>query len=310
MKSKVAVVALCVCVILAVLGVVLGKSPALENTELPPSVSEKILSSQEISSESEASSAEVSTPAKTTTPKEEYESMYGKPQWLVCDQTYHILRAEDGTLTTETGKAPIYTRGDFKAEVMDVHVSDTLEYGLTQEDGSFTYSVDGDCTIDESGKITNPNYVLAYVTLRLNYEGTADYIEFLVGECDVVQYNLDGYPLGGGENASDKTILENGVAVSTTEEEDPRNSGHVWVRPGEPRDVLIVVLIQNKFSYVVVDDEAAAKDGVSNLNVMEQNYATGVYEEMAFKYAITISSSGTQMAAFNVTEIVNDWFKG
>lgn len=72
MKSKAAVVALCVCVILAVLGVVLGKSPALENTELPPSVSEKILSSQEISSESEASSAEVSTPAKTTTPKEEY----------------------------------------------------------------------------------------------------------------------------------------------------------------------------------------------------------------------------------------------
>ena len=65
MKSKAAVVALCVCVILAVLGVVLGKSPALENTELPPSVSEKILSSQEISSESEASSAEVSTPAKT-----------------------------------------------------------------------------------------------------------------------------------------------------------------------------------------------------------------------------------------------------
>lgn len=71
MKSKAAVVALCVCVILAVLGVVLGKSPALENTELPPSVSEKILSSQEISSESEASSAEVSTPAKTMTPKEE-----------------------------------------------------------------------------------------------------------------------------------------------------------------------------------------------------------------------------------------------
>ena len=147
MKSKAAVVALCVCVILAILGVVLGKSPALENTELPPSVSEKILSSQEISSESEVSSAEVSTHAKTMTPKEEYESMYGKPQWLVCDQTYHILRAEDGTLTTETGKAPIYTRGDFKAEVMDVHVSDTLEYGLTQEDGSFTYSVNGDCTI-------------------------------------------------------------------------------------------------------------------------------------------------------------------
>lgn len=48
MKSKAAVVALCVCVILAILGVVLGKSPALENTELPPSVSEKILSSQEI----------------------------------------------------------------------------------------------------------------------------------------------------------------------------------------------------------------------------------------------------------------------
>ena len=173
MKSKAAVVALCVCVILAVLGVVLGKSPALENTELPPSVAEEILSSEETSSESKTSSAEVSTPAKAMTPKEEYESMYGKPQWLACDQTYHILRAEDGTSTTETGEVPIYTRGDFKAEVIDVHVSDTLEYGLTQEDGSFTYSVNGDCTMDESGKITNPDYVLAYVTLRLNYEGTA-----------------------------------------------------------------------------------------------------------------------------------------
>lgn len=59
MKSKVAIIALCVCVILAVLGVVLGKSPALKNTELPPSISEEILSSQETSSESEASSEEV-----------------------------------------------------------------------------------------------------------------------------------------------------------------------------------------------------------------------------------------------------------
>ena len=75
----------------------LGKSPALENTELPPSVSEEILSSQEISSENEASSAEVSAPAKTMTPKEEYERMYGKPQWLACDQMYHILCTEDGT---------------------------------------------------------------------------------------------------------------------------------------------------------------------------------------------------------------------
>lgn len=90
MKSKAAVVALCVCVILAILGVVLGKSPALENTELPHSVSEEILSAEETSSESKASSAEVSTPAKAMTPKEEYESMYGKPQWLACDQTYHI----------------------------------------------------------------------------------------------------------------------------------------------------------------------------------------------------------------------------
>ena len=88
MKSKAAVVALCVCVILAVLGVVLGKSPALENTELPPSVSEKILSSQEISSESEASSAEVSTPAKTTTPKEE-SSGTRRPCWwhpMICSR--------------------------------------------------------------------------------------------------------------------------------------------------------------------------------------------------------------------------------
>lgn len=56
MKSKAAVVALCVCVILAILGVVLGKSPALENTELPHSVSEEILSAEETSSESKASS--------------------------------------------------------------------------------------------------------------------------------------------------------------------------------------------------------------------------------------------------------------
>ena len=77
MKSKVAIIVLCVCVILVALGVALGKSPALENTELPPSVSDEILSSEETSSESKASSAKVSTPAKAMTPKEEYESMYG-----------------------------------------------------------------------------------------------------------------------------------------------------------------------------------------------------------------------------------------
>ena len=66
------------------------------------------------------------------------------------------------------------------------------------------------------------------------------------------------------------------MAVSTTEEERPPcNSGHVWVRPGGTRDVLIVVLIQNKFSYVVVNDEAAAKTAFRIWRVMEQNYDSG-----------------------------------
>ena len=94
MKSKAAVVALCVCVILAVLGVVLGKSPALKIQNCRPSVSEKILSSQEISSESEASSAEVSTPAKTMTPKEEYEKyVWGNRNgWCVTRRIIFCVR--------------------------------------------------------------------------------------------------------------------------------------------------------------------------------------------------------------------------
>lgn len=93
MKSKAAVVALCVCVILAVLGVVLGKSPALENTELPPSVSEKILSSQEISSESEASSAEVSTPAKPRRPKKNMKVYMGNRNgWCVTRRIIFCVR--------------------------------------------------------------------------------------------------------------------------------------------------------------------------------------------------------------------------
>lgn len=38
-----------------------------------------------------------------------------------------------------------------------------------------------------------------------------------------------------------------------------------------------------------MNDEAAAKDGVSNLEVMEQNYATGVYEETAFKWYLLVT---------------------
>lgn len=305
MKSKAAVVALCVCVILAVLGVVLGKSPALKNTELPPSISEEILSSQETSSESEASSEEVSIPAKNMTPKEEYESMYGKPQWLACDQTYHILCAEDGTLTTETGEAPIYHADNgLNIEVTDVHASNALEYGLTEEDGWFGE----ECGLDESGTITNPDYVFVYTTLRLTYNGKIDHMEFLAGNTGLAQYNLDGYTLDASENRCNKHILQSGIAEKTTAEEDPRDSGHIWVHAGETRDVLCVMLMRNNFTFVITDYEAAKRDGVHDLLDEEKYYMLATYEENEFKYAFTISDYGVTAVEFDVTEIVSDWF--
>ena len=244
--------------------------------------------------------------AKSMTPKELYENTYDrKPEWMKSRQTYHILREDDGTLTTESGEAPVYHADNgLNIEVTDVHASNTLEYGLTEEDGWFGE----ECGLDESGTITNPDYVFVYTTLRLTYNGKIDHMEFLGSDVRLIQYNLDGYVLDASENRCNKHILQSGIAEKTTTEEDPRDSGHIWVHAGETRDVLCVMLMRNDFTFVITDYEAAKRDGVQNSFDEEEHYALTTYEENAFKYAFTIDDYGVTAAEFDVTEIVNDWF--
>lgn len=220
-------------------------------------------------------------------------------------QSYHILREDDGTLTTESGEAPIYHADNgLNIEVTDVHASNALEYGLTEEDGWFGE----ECGLDESGTITNPDYVFVYTTLRLTYNGKIDHMEFLAGNTGLAQYNLDGYTLDASENRCNKHILQSGIAEKTTAEEDPRDSGHIWVHAGETRDVLCVMLMRNNFTFVITDYEAAKRDGVHDLLDEEKYYTLATYEENEFKYAFTISDYGVTAVEFDVTEIVNDWF--
>lgn len=202
-KGKVIVpLALCVCAILIVIGIALGNNPmrssigqgqsaevifseeskasessdAAESTESAASSSEDSnagLTSEQIamgdnddSSTYNGPSEEMLALAKSMTPKELYENTYDrKPEWMKSRQTYHILREDDGTLTTESGEAPVYHADNgLNIEVTDVHASNTLEYGLTEEDGWFGE----ECGLDESGTITNPDYVfVCEMTLRL-----------------------------------------------------------------------------------------------------------------------------------------------
>ena len=342
-KGKVIVpLALCVCAILIVIGIALGNNPmrssigqgqsaevifseeskasessdAAESTESAASSSEDSnagLTSEQIamgdnddSSTYNGPSEEMLALAKSMTPKELYENTYDrKPEWMKSRQTYHILREDDGTLTTESGEAPVYHADNgLNIEVTDVHASNTLEYGLTEEDGWFRE----ECGLDESGTITNPDYVFVYTTLRLTYNGKIDHMEFLGSDVRLIQYNLDGYVLDASENRCNKHILQSGIAEKTTTEEDPRDSGHIWVHAGETRDVLCVMLMRNDFTFVITDYEAAKRDGVQNSFDEEEHYALTTYEENAFKYAFTINDYGVTAAEFDVTEIVNDWF--
>lgn len=337
--------ALCVCVVLIVVGVALGNNPM--RSSIGQSQSAEVISSEESkafessdavkSTESAAPSSEdpnagltseqimmgeywhnddpstyngpseeMLALAKSMTPKELYENTYDrKPEWMKSRQTYHILREDDGTLTTENGETPIYHADNgLSIEVTDVHASNTLEYGLTEEDGWFGE----ECGLDESGTITNPDYVFVYTTLRLTYNGKIDHMEFLGSDVRLIQYNLDGYVLDASETKSYKHILQSGIAEKTTTEEDPRDSGHIWVRAGETRDVLCVMLMRNEFTSVITDYEAAKRDGVQNSFDEEEYYALATYEENEFKYAFTINDYGVAAAEFDVTEIVNDWF--
>lgn len=342
-KGKVIVpLALCVCVVLIVIGIALGNNPirssvgqsqsaemnffeeskasessdAAESTESAVSSSEDSnagLTSEQIamgdnddSSTYNGPSEEMLALAKSMTPKELYENTYDrKPEWMKSRQTYHILREDDGTLTTESGEVPVYHADNgLNIEVTDVHASNTLEYGLTEEDGWFGE----ECGLDESGTITNPDYVFVYTTLRLTYNGKIDHMEFLGSDVRLIQYNLDGYVLDASENRCNKHILQSGIAEKTTTEEDPRDSGHIWVHAGETRDVLCVMLMRNDFTFVITDYEAAKRDGVQNSFDEEEHYALTTYEENAFKYAFTINDYGVTAAEFDVTEIVNDWF--
>lgn len=342
-KGKVIVpLALCVCAVLIVIGIALGNNPirssvgqsqsaemnffeeskasepsdAAESTESAVSSSEDSnagLTSEQIamgdnddSSTYNGPSEEMLALAKSMTPKELYENTYDrKPEWMKSRQTYHILREDDGTLTTESGEAPVYHADNgLNIEVTDVHASNTLEYGLTEEDGWFGE----ECGLDESGTITNPDYVFVYTTLRLTYNGKIDHMEFLGSDVRLIQYNLDGYVLDASENRCNKHILQSGIAEKTTTEEDPRDSGHIWVHAGETRDVLCVMLMRNDFTFVITDYEAAKRDGVQNSFDEEEHYALTTYEENAFKYAFTINDYGVTAAEFDVTEIVNDWF--
>ena len=342
-KGKVIVpLALCVCAVLIVIGIALGNNPmrssigqgqsaevifseeskasessdAAESTESAASSSEDSnagLTSEQIAMEDNDDSSTYNGPseemlalAKSMTPKELYENTYDrKPGWMKSRQTYHILREDDGTLTTESGEAPVYHADNgLNIEVTDVHASNTLEYGLTEEDGWFGE----ECGLDESGTITNPDYVFVYTTLRLTYNGKIDHMEFLGSDVRLIQYNLDGYVLDASENRCNKHILQSGIAEKTTTEEDPRDSGHIWVHAGETRDVLCVMLMRNDFTFVITDYEAAKRDGVQNSFDEEEHYALTTYEENAFKYAFTINDYGVTAAEFDVTEIVNDWF--
>lgn len=342
-KGKVIVpLALCVCAVLIAIGIALGNNPirssvgqsqsaemnffeeskasessdAAESTESAVSSSEDSnagLTSEQIamgdnddSSTYNGPSEEMLALAKSMTPKELYENTYDrKPEWMKSRQTYHILREDDGTLTTESGEAPVYHADNgLNIEVTDVHASNTLEYGLTEEDGWFGE----ECGLDESGTITNPDYVFVYTTLRLTYNGKIDHMEFLGSDVRLIQYNLDGYVLDASENRCNKHILQSGIAEKTTTEEDPRDSGHIWVHAGETRDVLCVMLMRNDFTFVITDYEAAKRDGVQNSFEEEEHYALTTYEENAFKYAFTINDYGVTAAEFDVTEIVNDWF--
>ena len=271
-------------------------------------------------------SSQADTSIKTA--KDMFEAEFTASSKLNFSKFAKVVRGKDGNVSLRNGDGSAVSENDrlytvlgasggrvLREEIVDVHLSDRLEYGLTPADNenfvpwmySGRYPWLETCELNEDGTLSSPHYAFAYVTI--GFENTGDEATgFLSGAYAMGQYDTDGCPLDMSECTTDKRELINGIAEVPMNAEDPNKTGNILLEPGQTRELVFIYLLSDESVYVRTDDEAAERDGVKNYIEIVENYFIDAYTETDCRYTIDVNSGLGPFVHYDVSDIVNDFF--
>ena len=279
---------------------------------------------------SERDDTKMSSQADTSlkTAKDMFEEEFAASSKLDFSKFAKVVRGKDGNVSLRNGDGSAVSENDrlytvlgasggrgLREEIVDVHLSDRLEYGLTPADNenfvpwmySGRYPWLETCELNEDGTLSSPHYAFAYVTI--GFENTGDEATgFLSGAYAMGQYDTDGCPLDISECTTDKRELINGIAEVPMNAEDPNKTGNILLEPGQTRELVFIYLLSDESVYVRTDDEAAERDGVKNYIEIVENYFIDAYTETDCRYTIDVNSGLGPFVHYDVSDIVNDFF--
>ncbi|MDD7635268.1 MAG: hypothetical protein PUK20_10210, partial [Firmicutes bacterium] len=163
---------------------------------------------------SERDDTKMSSQADTSlkTAKDMFEEEFAASSKLDFSKFAKVVRGKDGSISLENEDGSAVAENDclytvlgasggkaLREEIVDVHLSDRLEYGLTPADNenfvpwmySGRYPWLETCELNEDGTLSSSHYAFAYVTIRFENTGKAE-SSFLSGAYRMAQYNTDG----------------------------------------------------------------------------------------------------------------------
>lgn len=249
-----------------------------------------------------------------------------------AEDTVKLHKNADGAPVTESGKPVKFTVESgtsscinlpssmpIDCTLTDVHVSDRLEYGLKPEDGLYipwTEEVDKSvypwvetCALDKNGVLTAPeHYAFVYLTVRAEYSGKLDAALFRMESTNMYWYNGNGYFLDSAMPAQDKTELIDGTAQVPYNNENADWATDIVLNKNEPRDLLYVFLVPDRYGDTIIDEASAIRDGVHSGDDMAKYYGVGAYVEEDLTYTFEALSYGSRTAELDLTEYVKAYF--
>lgn len=279
---------------------------------------------------SERDDTKMSSQADTSlkTAKDMFEEEFAASSKLDFSKFAKVVRGKDGSFSLENEDGTAVAENDrlftvlgvsggkaLREEIVDVHLSDRLEYGLTPADNenfvpwmySGRYPWLETCELNEDGTLSSPHYAFAYVTIRFENTGKAE-SSFLSGAYRMAQYNTDGCILDTYECTTDKRELLDGKVELASDNPADIKSGKVVLQPGQAREVTFTYLVSDEFAYPILDTVAAEESNIQNYITMVRNFAIDTYEETDCQYTVEVYGSCGPVKYFDVSDIVNDFF--
>lgn len=279
---------------------------------------------------SERDDTKMSSQADTSlkTAKDMFEEEFAASSKLDFSKFAKVVRGKDGSFSLEKEDGSAVAENDclytvfgasggkaLREEIVDVHLSDRLEYGLTPADNenfvpwmySGRYPWLETCELNEDGTLSSPHYAFAYVTIRFENTGKAE-SSFLSGAYRMAQYNTDGCILDTYECTTDKRELLDGKVELASDNPADIKSGKIVLQPGQAREVTFTYLVSDEFAYPILDTVAAEESNIQNYITMARNFAIDTYEETDCQYTVEVYGSCGPVKYFDVSDIVNDSF--